>query len=66
MSGVKRILPVWAPLLVTPVLYAEPPSETLIWNGWPDTAMANLYVLPRVRYKVGLLLLDEKPSPLNV
>ena len=28
--------------------------------------MANLYVLPRVRYKVGLLRLDEKPSPLNV
>ena len=59
------------PLFVTPVLYsvpAEPFTVVCIRNGWApeELPFTNLYVLPRVKYKVGSLTVPVKPSPVNV
>jgi hypothetical protein len=65
IGTVNITLPVSAPLFITPSLYVEPPLDNLIRNGCPDALTANLYVLPFVRYIVGLFALDGKPSPLK-
>jgi hypothetical protein len=51
LKGISnRMTPLAPPLLVTPSLYAAPPSLTRIWNGCePPELFTNSYTLPLAR-----------------